>query len=70
MSAPRAILPGATLGVLGSGQLGRMLALEARKLGYRIHVYSPDRDSPTGQVADRETSASYYDLERVEAFAR
>ena len=65
-----AILPGATIGVLGSGQLGRMLALEARKLGYRIHTYSPDRDSPTGQVADLEISASYMDLERVEEFAR
>jgi 5-(carboxyamino)imidazole ribonucleotide synthase len=65
-----AILPGATIGVLGSGQLGRMFALEARKLGYRIHTYSPDRDSPTGQVADLEISASYMDLERVEEFAR
>ena len=70
MSPPRAILPGATIGVLGSGQLGRMLAIEARKLGYRVHVFSPDRDSPTGQVADVEVTASYDELERVEAFAR
>ena len=41
------ILPGATLGVLGSGQLGRMFAIEARRLGYRVHVYSPDSDTPT-----------------------
>ncbi len=64
------ILPGATIGVLGSGQLGRMLALSARALGYRVHVYSPDADSPAGQVADREIVASYDDLDRVRAFAR
>lgn len=67
MSAP--ILPGATLGVLGSGQLGRMLALEARRMGYRVHTFSPDRDSPTGQVADREVVAAYDDLAAVEDFA-
>ena len=48
------ILPGATLGVLGSGQLGRMFAIAARRLGYRVHVLSPDDDTPTGQVADLE----------------
>lgn len=64
------ILPGATLGILGSGQLGRMLALAARQLGYRIHVYSPDGDSPTGQVADREFVGAYLDLDRVREFAR
>ncbi len=48
------ILPGATIGILGSGQLGRMLALVARRMGYRVHVFSTDADSPTGQVADLE----------------
>ena len=52
MSEP--ILPGATVGVLGSGQLGRMFALAARRMGYRVHTFSPDTDTPTGQVADRE----------------
>lgn len=42
------ILPGSTLGVLGSGQLGRMFAIAARRLGYRVHVLSPDDDTPTG----------------------
>jgi 5-(carboxyamino)imidazole ribonucleotide synthase len=65
----RPILPGATLGVLGSGQLGRMFALAAREMGYRIHVYSPVADSPTGQVADREFVGSYDDLELVGEFA-
>lgn len=65
-----AIFPGATIGVLGSGQLGRMFAIAARRLGYRVHTFSPDQDSPTGQVADHEVSASYDDLEAVAAFAR
>ncbi|HFE47230.1 MAG TPA: 5-(carboxyamino)imidazole ribonucleotide synthase, partial [Nannocystis exedens] len=48
------VLPGATIGVLGSGQLGRMFAIAARALGYRVHTFSPAYDTPTGQVADRE----------------
>lgn len=64
------ILPGATLGVLGSGQLGRMFAIAARRLGYRVHVLSPDDDTPTGQVADMEVRADYLDLDQVAAFAK
>ena len=64
------ILPGATLGVLGSGQLGRMFGIAARRLGYRLHVYSPDSGSPAGQVADREFSARYDDLDSLSEFAR
>lgn len=64
------ILPGATLGVLGSGQLGRMFAIAARRMGYRVHTFSPDTDTPTGQVADRELVASYDDLDAVADFAR
>lgn len=63
------ILPGSTIGVLGSGQLGRMLGLAARRLGYRIHTYSPDRDSPTGQIADAEIAGSYDDAAALRAFA-
>jgi len=63
------VLPGGTLGVLGSGQLGRMFAIAARQLGYRIHVLSPESDTPTGQVADKEIQASYQDLKAVEDFA-
>ncbi|MGB1277193.1 MAG: 5-(carboxyamino)imidazole ribonucleotide synthase, partial [Nannocystaceae bacterium] len=51
MNRPKAIEPGATLGVLGSGQLGRMFAIAARRLGYRVHTYSPGTDTPTGHVA-------------------
>jgi 5-(carboxyamino)imidazole ribonucleotide synthase len=62
--------PGATLGVLGSGQLGRMFTIAARRLGYRVHTFSPDEDTPTGQVADVEVTAPYEDLDRLRAFAR
>ena len=65
----RPLLPGSTLGVLGSGQLGRMLALAARPMGYRIHVLSPGDDTPTGQAADREVVADYLDLDAVREFA-
>jgi 5-(carboxyamino)imidazole ribonucleotide synthase len=63
------ILPGATIGVLGSGQLGRMFAIAARRMGYRVHTYSPDTDTPTGQVADVEVVAPYDDLAQVRQFA-
>ncbi len=64
-----AILPGSTIGILGSGQLGRMLALSARKMGYHVHVYSPEANSPTGHVADREVVGSYEDIETIREFA-
>jgi 5-(carboxyamino)imidazole ribonucleotide synthase len=65
----RSIRPGAALGVLGSGQLGRMFTLAARSMGYRVHTFSPEEDTPTGQVADVEVTASYEDLEALRAFA-
>ncbi len=64
------ILPGAAIGVLGSGQLGRMFAIAARRMGYRVHTLSPDQDTPTGQVADVEVMAPYDDLDAVSEFAR
>jgi 5-(carboxyamino)imidazole ribonucleotide synthase len=64
------ILPGTTLGVLGSGQLGRMFAIAARRMGYRVHTYSPDSDTPTGQVSDKEYERAYDDLDSVREFAR
>src|ERR1041385_1129924 len=64
------ILPGATIGVLGSGQLGRMFALAARELGYRIVIYSPDNDTPAGQIGDREITGAYHDLPRIREFAK
>ncbi|MBA4146926.1 MAG: 5-(carboxyamino)imidazole ribonucleotide synthase [Verrucomicrobia bacterium] len=69
-SGNKIILPGATIGVLGSGQLGRMFAIAARELGYRIITYSPENDTPTGHVADLEISGSYDDLDKIRDFAR
>ena len=69
-SPARIIAPGATLGVLGSGQLGRMFTIAARRMGYRVHTFSPDQDTPTGQVADREITASYEDLDALRTFAK
>lgn len=66
----KTILPNSTIGVFGSGQLGRMFAIEARKMGYRVHTFSPESDTPTGQIADLETSASYDDLDTVREFAK
>jgi 5-(carboxyamino)imidazole ribonucleotide synthase len=63
------VLPGSTIGVLGSGQLGRMFAIAARRMGYRVHTFSPDEDTPTGQIADVEVQASYDDLDAVRKFA-
>jgi 5-(carboxyamino)imidazole ribonucleotide synthase len=64
------ILPGQTLGVLGGGQLGRMFAHAAERLGYRVHVYEPAEDSPAGEVAAKEFNAPYTDTETLAAFAR
>jgi 5-(carboxyamino)imidazole ribonucleotide synthase len=66
----RIVPPGGTIGVLGSGQLGRMMALAARRMGFRVHTLSPDTDTPTGQVADVEIAAEYEDLDAIRAFAR
>lgn len=64
------IMPGATIGVLGSGQLGRMFAMAARRMGYLVHTFSPETDTPTGQISDVEITASYEDLDAVRSFAR
>jgi 5-(carboxyamino)imidazole ribonucleotide synthase len=69
MPLPPPILPGATVGVLGSGQLGRMFAIAARRMGYRVHTFSPDTDTPTGQVSDVEITAAYDDVDAVRSFA-
>jgi len=65
-----AIVPGSTIGVLGGGQLGRMFAMAARRLGYRVHTFAPEHDTPTGQIADVEVNASYDDVDAVGRFAK
>lgn len=64
------ILPGATLGLLGGGQLGRMFALAARTMGYRVMVLDPAADSPAAQVADSHLMAAYDDGHALERLAR
>lgn len=61
--------PGATIGVMGGGQLGRMLSLAAARMGYTVHVYSPDAGTPAGAVSARESVGGYGDRAAVEAFA-
>jgi len=64
------VAPGATLGILGGGQLGRMTALAAARLGYRCHIYSPEADSPAALVSAASTIAAYDDPVALDAFAR
>lgn len=61
--------PGQTIGILGGGQLGRMLAMAAARLGFHTHIYEPGA-APAGEVASRTTTASYDDEAALEAFAR
>ena len=61
--------PGSTIGILGGGQLGRMLALAAARLGIKCHIYAPETDSPAFQVAAVHTVASYTDFVALAAFA-
>jgi 5-(carboxyamino)imidazole ribonucleotide synthase len=61
--------PGDTIGILGGGQLGRMLALAAARLGLKCHVFSPDPDSPAFDVVNRATCAEYADVAALEIFA-
>lgn len=66
----RTVLPGATLGILGGGQLGRMFALEAKRMGYRVVTLEPTPDSPCGQVADEQIQAGYADEAALRELAR
>lgn len=61
--------PGSTIGILGGGQLGRMLAVAAAQLGYRVHIYAPDRESVAADVAAQHTQAAWDDEHRLAAFA-
>jgi 5-(carboxyamino)imidazole ribonucleotide synthase len=64
------IPPGSTVGLLGGGQLGRMFAIAARRMGYRVHTYEPSPDSPAGQISDREFNGSYSDWDLLETFVQ
>jgi 5-(carboxyamino)imidazole ribonucleotide synthase len=66
----REILPGATLGVLGGGQLGRMFCVAARTMGYRVVVLDPDPVCGAGHIADEHIQADYTDLSALEEMAK
>ncbi|WP_415184320.1 5-(carboxyamino)imidazole ribonucleotide synthase [Phaeovulum sp.] len=61
--------PGATIGILGGGQLGRMLSVAASRLGFKTHIFEPGANPPAGHVADRVTTANYADAAALTAFA-
>jgi 5-(carboxyamino)imidazole ribonucleotide synthase len=64
------LLPGSTLGMLGGGQLGRLFAMSARSLGYKVIVVEPDPTSPAGQVADEHIIAAYDDESALEKLGK
>lgn len=66
----RLVLPGSTLGILGGGQLGRMMAIEAKKMGYDVICLDPDPNSPCGQVADDQIVAPLNDHESADRLAQ
>jgi 5-(carboxyamino)imidazole ribonucleotide synthase len=63
------LAPGSTIGILGGGQLGRMLGVAAAQLGYQVHIYAPDRESVAAAVAAHHTRAAWDDEPRLAAFA-
>lgn len=65
------VLPGSTIGIVGAGQLGRMAAVSARQMGYRVHTFTGGAErTPTGQVADLEVAAPFDDLEAMAFFVK
>ncbi len=67
--AKQTIFPNATIGIIGGGQLGRYMAVSAKQMGYRAAVLDPVAQSPCGQVADKEITAAYSDLEAIRKLA-
>ncbi|MBV7506264.1 5-(carboxyamino)imidazole ribonucleotide synthase [Bacillus sp. sid0103] len=65
----KTILPGATIGIIGGGQLGRMMTLAAKAMGFRIAVLEPEANSPCGQIADVEVIGAYSDREAISQLA-
>ncbi|KHA53449.1 5-(carboxyamino)imidazole ribonucleotide synthase [Sulfitobacter geojensis] len=67
MTDPLAL--GSTIGILGGGQLGRMLSVAAARLGFKTHIFEPGANPPAGHVADAVTTASYEDADALRSFA-
>ncbi len=66
----RVIAPGAVIGIVGGGQLGRMMSIAAAELGYKTHIFCPEEDSPASQIAWRSTIATYADKQAIAEFAK
>jgi len=66
----KTVLPPSTIGIIGGGQLGRMMAISARQMGYRVAVLEPNMNSPLGQIADAEWNAAYDDKAALTAMLR
>ncbi|MBL4769242.1 MAG: 5-(carboxyamino)imidazole ribonucleotide synthase, partial [Rhodobacteraceae bacterium] len=64
-----ALPTGAVIGILGGGQLGRMLSVAAARLGFRTHIFEPGAYPPAGHVADQVTTAAYGDVDALTRFA-
>lgn len=65
----KVLAPGSTIGIFGGGQLGRMLAMAAARLGFHAHIFSPQHGSPAFEVAEKKTVAPYGDLNAIKEFA-
>lgn len=66
LSDKKTIYPGAVIGIIGGGQLGKMMAVAAKQMGYKVAVVDPVKDSPCGQIADIEITAQYNDREAIQ----
>jgi 5-(carboxyamino)imidazole ribonucleotide synthase len=64
------ITPGSTIGIVGGGQLGRMLAIAAASMGYKTHIYTPEKDAPASQVATKTTIGAYQDATALRVFGQ
>ncbi|HYJ80418.1 MAG TPA: NAD(P)-dependent oxidoreductase, partial [Longimicrobiaceae bacterium] len=69
-TAGEPILPGSTIGIVGGGQLGRMFAVEARRMGYRVVVLDPSADAPAAQISDQHLRAPFDDAAAVRELGR
>lgn len=69
LSDKKTIYPGAVIGIIGGGQLGKMMAVAAKQMGYKVAVVDPVKDSPCGQIADIEITAQYNDREAIQKLA-
>ncbi|QOQ55679.1 5-(carboxyamino)imidazole ribonucleotide synthase [Bacillus amyloliquefaciens] len=69
LSDKKTIFPGAVIGIIGGGQLGKMMAVAAKQMGYKVAVVDPVKDSPCGQIADIEIIAQYNDREAIQKLA-